>query len=190
MQLTSRKKSRSKLQYQMNEFGGGSNLLVDDARVAPNQAVQATNLMQSQDKIWTTRWGRDYYGVDLTTSIDGAAEFVTSTGTTELVVITNGVAKKSTNGGSWTSITGATFTAGIQCYFMQIAGYLYVFNGTDSMARYDGSVLTTYTQLSAPTGLSASITASGIASGTYRYYGIVTALNEVGETVGDRKSVV
>ena len=104
MQLTSRKKSRSKLQYPIDKFNGGVNLLVDDARVANNQAVQATNLMQDQDGIWTSRWGRDYYGVDLTTDIDGAAEFVTSTGTTQLVVINNGVAKKSNNGVSCTSI--------------------------------------------------------------------------------------
>jgi len=190
MQLSSRKKSRQKLQFPIDKFNGGSNLLVDDARVGINQAVQATNLMQSQDGVWTTRYGRDYYGTDLTTNIDGAAEYVTSAGTTELIVVTDGVVKKSTNGGAWTTVTGATFTAGIQCYFMQIAGYLYIFNGTDSLARYDGTVLTTYTSLSAPTGLSASITASGIASGTYKYYGIVTALNDVGETVGSACAIL
>lgn len=172
----------------MDKFNGGSNLLVDDARVSINQAVQSTNLIQDQDGVWTTRWGRDYYGLDATDNIDGAAEFVSGS-TTKLVVVSGGSFKTSTDGGAWTTVSGATFTAGVQCYFMQIAGYLYVFNGTDSMARYNGTTLTTYTAISAPTGLSASI-AGGLASGTFPYYGIVTALNDVGETVGSACAII
>lgn len=172
----------------MDKFDGGSNLLVDDARISINQAVTATNLWQTQNGVWSTRPGRDYYGVDVSDDIDGAAEYVSGT-TTQLVVIAGGAFKTSTDGGTWTTVSGATFTAGVQCYFMQIAGYLYVFNGTDNMARYNGTTLTTYTSISAPTGLSASIT-GGLASGTFPYYGIVTALNDVGETVGSVCAII
>lgn len=157
-------------------------------------AVQANNLMQVADGIWKTRWGTQYYGSVLAANPDGASEYVKSDGTTELIAIANGVAYKSTDGSAWSSISGATFTVGVQCYFMQMGGYdptdntyhnyLYITNGTDALARYDGSTLTTYSSLAAPAGLAASYVASGLTSGTHTYYAQITALNSIGESVG------
>ena len=173
---------------EIKDFRGGSNYLLDEARLKPNEAQTALNLIQVEDSLWKPRWGTDYYGADLGEACDGATEFVKSDATTELIAISAGKAWKSTNGGSWTEITGATFTDNTQCYFMQIAGYLYIANGTDNLARYDGSVLTTYAQISAPANLLASRVASGLTSGTYTYYGVVTAVNAVGETVGSTEA--
>lgn len=169
---------------EIKDFKGGSNKLLDEARLAPNESKTAQNLIQVQDGLWKPRWGTAYYGVDLGADCDGASEYIKSDGTRELIAVAGTKVYKSTDGGSWTELTGATFTAGTQCYFMQIAGYLYIVNGTDTMARYDGTSLLTYTQLSAPASLTASLVASGLASGTYTYYGEVTALNAVGETTG------
>lgn len=177
----------------IDNFAGGSNNLIDEARMPSIFASQANNLMQVQNGLWATRWGTQGYGTDLGFNPDGAQEYVKTDGTTELIVIANGTAYKSTNGGAWTAITGASFTAGLQCYFMQLGGYdtsntyhayLYIANGTDPLTRYDGTSLSTYASLSAPSGLSASLVASGLSSGVYTYYGQVTALNQVGETVG------
>jgi hypothetical protein len=181
------KKRPKEVLVTINDFKGGSNSLIDEARMPSHFAYESVNMMQVQDAIWKTRWGTNYYGASHASTIDGAQEFVKSDGTTELITITNGKAYKSTDGGSLTEVTGATFTAGTQCYFMQIAGYLYIANGTDALARYDGSVLTTYTALAAPATPGASIT-SGLASGTVTLYGQVTALNEVGETVGSTEA--
>jgi hypothetical protein len=41
-----------------------------------------------------------------------------------------------------------------------------------------------FTEINAPTNLSASLVASGLSSGTYTYYAQVTALNSIGETMG------
>ena len=174
----------------LDNFKGGVNRLLAEARLAPNEAKYAQNLMQVEDGLWKPRWGTDYYGVDFGAVPDGAQEFLKSDGTTELIVIANGNAYKSTNGGAKTEITGATFTAGYQCYFLQIGGKLYISNGYDSLARYDGSTLTTYTSLDAPTGLSASLVASGLTSGTYTYWAEVTAMNDVGETVGSTEASI
>lgn len=190
MKLPSGRRIPKKYIVSIDQFNGGSNSLLDEARMDKKYAVDATNLIQDQDGIWKTRWGSKEYGADHTVNPDGASEFVKSDGTTELVTIANGKAWKSTDGGALTEITGATFTAGLQCYFMQISGYLYIANGTDPLARYDGSVLTTYTALSTPTGLSASRVASGLTSGIYTYYAEVTALNGVGETVGSTEASI
>ena len=189
IRLSGNRKTSQSITHEFKNFRGGSNLLLDEARVADNEAVVSTNLISVQDGLWKPRWGTDYYGAELPANPDGAAEFVKSDGTTELIAIANGIAQKSTNGGTWTTITGATFTVGVQCYFMQIAGYLYIANGTDPLTRYDGSVLSTYSSLSTPTGLG-SARASGLASGVYTYYAEVTAMNTVGETVGSTEASI
>ena len=184
MKFTPSKVRSKELKINVDDFSGGSNKLVDEARMPTKFAVENVNMIQVQDAIWKTRWGTKVYGADHGTTIDGAQEYVKSDASTELVTIAGGKAYSSSDGGSITEITGATFTAGTKCYFMQIAGYLYIANGTDSLARYDGSDLTTYTALAAPENLSASLVTSGLASGTYTYYAQVTALNAVGETEG------
>jgi len=179
---TKRQVNRRKTAIEIDNFKGGSNLLLDEARLALNEAKTAKNLISVQDGLWKPRWGTAYYGVDFGANPDGAFEYVKSDATTELITIADGKAWKSTDGGAKTEITGATFTAGNQCYFMQITGYLYIANGVDSLARYDGSTLATYSSINAPASLAASLVASGLASGTYTYYGEVTSVNEVGET--------
>lgn len=181
---------RRKVSMEIKDFKGGSNLLLDEARLAPNEARSILNLIQCQDGLWKTRWGTAYYGADIGDTIDGATEYVKSDGTTEVIAIAGTKAYSSTDGGSWTEISGATFTADKQCYFMQIAGYLYIANGTDVLCRYNGTVLSTYTSLNPPASLTASLVASGLASGTYTYYGEVTALNDVGESVGSTEASI
>ena len=168
----------------IDRFNKGYSNLIDEARMDPEFAKESNNMMQVSDGLWKTRWGTNYYGAELPENPDGASEFVKADGTTELIAIADGVAYKSTDGGSWSSISGATFTAGVKCYFLQISGFLYIANGTDSLARYDGSSLTTYSSMNPPDNLTASLVASGLTSGTFTYYAQVTALNDVGETVG------
>jgi hypothetical protein len=174
----------------IDAFNGGSNSLVDEARMNSKFAKEANNMMQVSDGLWKTRWGTQYYGAELDANPDGAAEFVKSDGTTELIVIDNGTAKKSTDGGSWSDISGATFTAGVQCYFLQIAGFLYIANGTDNLARYNGTSLTTYSNIDAPANLTASLVASGLSTGSFNFYAQITALNDVGETVGSTEASI
>ena len=174
----------------VDKFRGGTNSLIDEARMGTEFAVESNNMLQTQDGVWTTKWGSQYYGATHASTIDGACEYVKSDGTTELVTISNGKAWKSSNGGTLTEITGATFTAGTQCYFLQISGFLYIANGTDALARYNGTALTTYTEISAPANLSASLVASGLSSGTFNMYAEITALNEVGETVGSTEASI
>lgn len=180
---------KGRLYKEIDSFVGGTNKLVNEARIQLNEALTSKNLIQKGDGQWGVRWGTAYYGADIGDTIDGAAEYVKSDGTTETIAIAGGVAYKSTDGGSWSSISGATFTSDLQCYFMQISGYLYIANGTDNLARYNGTVLTTYNAISAPTGL-AGAKGSSLASGSFTYYAEVTALNTIGETVGSTEASI
>lgn len=183
-------KRRNPTVITIDKFMGGSNSLIDEARMSPQFAVESNNMIQDQDGVWTTKWGSKYYGAEHASTLDGAQEYVKSDGTTELITISNGSAWKSSDGGALTEISGASFTAGLQCYFLQISGYLYIANGTDPLARYNGTSLSTYTEIDAPANLTASRVASGLTSGTYVYYAEVTALNDVGETVGSTEASI
>lgn len=180
--------AQNKFEFEIKDFRGGVNRLLEESRIALNEAKEATNLIQVQDGLWKPRWGTAYYGQDIGATIDGACEYLKSDGTTEIVAIAGGKAYKATDGGAWTEITGATFTSGNTCYFLQILGYLYIANGVDSLARYNGSVLSTYTQINAPTGLAGART--GLASGSYTLYAQVTAVNSIGETVGSSEASI
>jgi len=170
----------------VRDFRGGYNSLVDEARLPSKFATAATNLMQDQDGLWRTRWGRDYFGSAISgeDSLDGATEFIKSDGSRELIAVggTTGKIYKSTNdGANWSQIGSKTLTPGNDVHFLQLRGELYIANGVDNLLRYDGTSLNEYSQLSAPTGLTLS-RGSGLSSGDYTYYYQVTAVNEVGET--------
>jgi hypothetical protein len=184
MKIPLSRKPAKRTLISIDKFNGGSNKLLDEGRMGKQFAFESNNMIQDQDAIWKTKWGSKYYGPAYEAEPDGGSEYVTSEGTTELIVIANGKAWKSTDGGTLTEITGATFTAGLACFFLQIGGYLYIANGTDPLTRYNGTELVQYTEIEAPENLTASLVASGLSSGVYTYYAEVTALNEVGETTG------
>lgn len=188
--LRSSRRRQQKVTLEINDSKGGTNRLLDEARISKNEVVNALNLIQVQDGLYKPRWGTAYYGDDYGAIPDGASEFLKSDGTTELIVVAGGKVWKSTDGGTKTEVTGATFTAGNTCYFMQIAGYLYIANGVDALARYDGSTLVTYTEMSAPTGLAGTATSTISAVSGVTIYAIVTALNSIGETIGSTEAHV
>lgn len=174
----------------IKNFNGGTVTLFDDARVKINQASETTNLMQVQDGIWKTRWGTEYYGQVISgeSSIAGIAEYVKTDGTRELIAIggTTGKVFKSTDGGAWSQIGTATFNTSAKYSFIQIKGLLYIANGVNNLFRYNGTTLVSYTSLSAPT-LSSVTRGSALTAGAFTYYYKVTALNEVGETIGSNE---
>lgn len=96
--------SKRKVEMEIKNFAGGSNLLLDEARLAPNESKQARNLIQVEDGLWKTRWGTAYYTPALPWVCDGAKEYFKSDGTTELIAVAGGHVFKSIDGGSWIEI--------------------------------------------------------------------------------------
>lgn len=169
----------------IDTFKGVATLL-DDVILGKSFAKEATNLILTQDGRWKTAWGVAHYGSSITgeTKIYGAGKYIKSDGTQEKIVIcSSGKAYKSVDDGSWTEITGATFSTTETRYcFLQTDSMLFIANGIDKLTRYNGTNLVRYTEISAPTGLSG--TRNVLTAGTNHNYYKVTALNNVGETVG------
>lgn len=161
----------------------GINQQYSISRLPKEYAYQATNLMLVGDG-WQTRWGsKQYAGVSWTATPDGFTEYTKSNGDRELIVVGDGkVWKVDPTTSTKTEITGATYTVGKKVYFLQIGFDLYIGNGYDSLARYNGSTLSTYSGLTTPSGTSAT-RGAGLTSGSYTLYYRVSAVNSVGETV-------
>lgn len=185
---------RQEVNIRMTDFKAGTITLLDQTRIPLNGAMQSTNLYQMEDGLWTTRPGTATYGQAIpglasTGTIDGGAEYLRSDGTTELIAVANGVVQKSQNGGAWTTITGAAFTAGHKCFFLQVKQRLYITNGVDPLAYYDGLVMNTYTALSAP-GAPTLALGSGLSSGSFTQYYQIVAVNAVGQTNGGTEASI
>jgi len=171
----------------IRQFRGGSNTLIDEARLSSKYAPQSINLIQVQDGLWKTRWGINYYGQAISgeTSISGTAEYIKSNGSREIVAVggSGKIYKSADNGSTWSEVSGGTLTAGYTPYFLQISSYLYIADGDADLLRYNGSTLAAYSSLTKPANVSPS-RGAGLSAGSYTLYYQVTAVNEVGETEG------
>ena len=159
--------------------------MLSETRLDKNEAKQLTNMMLVEDGIPQKRWGTDSYStVTYTNRPDAASEYIKSDSTRELIVIADGkVYRQNPDDNTKTEITGATFTQGTRAYMLQFNDFMYMANGTDNLARYNGSTLSTFSSLSAPTWDGTPITRTGLTAGNFTYYYTVTAVNDVGETV-------
>lgn len=179
----------------INNFDKMSNTLIDDARLDPAMAKESLNLIQVQDGRWKTRWGTEAYGTGISgeSSIDGCGVYVTSAGARELIAIggtTGAIFKSTDDGANWSQVGSVTLTTGKQAHFVQIRSFLYIGNKTDNIVRYNGTTATQYSSLSAPAWAGTPLARTGLTSGSYTYYYQVTALNEVGETVGSTEESI
>lgn len=165
--------------------------ILSDARLGRKTAnhkyaQEATNLIQVEDGIWEgPRPGTGYFGGAVPgTGIDHLAEYTKADKTRELIAISNdGKGYKSTDDGvTWTEVTGATWTAGKQYVSVQFKNQLWVTNGVDPLAYYDGTNFNSFTALSDPGSAPTIARGAGLSAGSYTYYIRYVANNSVGNT--------
>ncbi len=166
----------------IDKMNGGTNTIINPARLDAKYAVESVNLVQDQDGIWRTRPGLSLYGTAITgvSTIDGATQFEKTDGTLETIAIGGGKVWKSQDGGAWTEVTGATFTTGYKPYFYQSNNNLYISNRQDPWAVYNGTTLTKYTALLTPTAPSGAFTT--LTAGSHPNYYRIQAVNGPGFT--------
>lgn len=177
----------------IRDFKDGTISLLDPSRMSPMAASLSLNQYQTQDGLWTTKWGSGAYTQPLPGGymMDGSDEFVDTANVTHIVAVGGGNVYTCTDNGAWTLLTGATLTPGKTCYFIQIHGFLYIANGVDPLTRYDGTNLLQYTALGTPSA--PTLTAStDLTSGTpsQKYYYQIVALNNVGNSIPSSEATV
>src|ERR1035438_4656958 len=122
-------------QQNKNSWRPGVMSFVDESRLPFGAVVQAKNCMQTQDGVWSTRWGSRNYGAVFTGPVTGFTDFIAynSDGSTTnyIMIIDNGALKYSSNGGAWTTITGHTFNTTVWTNMIQYGNDVLICNGVD-----------------------------------------------------------
>jgi hypothetical protein len=178
----------------VDKFGKGIMTLFNTSRLPQDAVAESENMMLDDDGVWTVRPGTSDYGATLTTPIDGICSFTkyNSDGTmnTYVAVIDNGAFKYSSDGGSWTTVSGVTWTANKPASMKQVKSRIYIGNGTDALAYYDISAgtLNSFTALGTP-GAPTPVK-TGLGGTNYTAYYRISAVNEIGETAAGTEGSV
>lgn len=113
-------------------------------------------------------------------SVDGLFQYKEGS-VNELQAISGGELKKySVSTNTWQTISGATFTSNLRTRGVKMRSNMYYGNGIDKFSRYNGSVLATFSAVTAVTGL--TITQIGTTGSTVYAYQ-VTAVTDKGESL-------
>lgn len=178
----------------INNHKRGVISLVDKSRLPRNALEVADNIFLYEDGQAGPRPGVGYFGVESPNEepIEGF-DYFDFDGEIHLVMKAGDTLYRSTDdAATWDACTGQTFTAGTWTNFNQNGSYLYITNGDDPMARYDGTTtLQTYTALTTPAAPTIVETGSGLTAGTnYNYYYKCARVNQVGFSAASVASTV
>lgn len=158
----------------------GLNTLVSNTQIRPDELSQADDVQLVEDgKIQCPRDGQAYYGASSNSKVTGIFPYYKSDGTIELLR-TSSTKLQKYGSGTWSVVSGFTYTDSLNTNGATIFDRLYLCNGDDPLTYYDGSSIVSFTEISAPTNLSLSRTSGS--TGTYTFSYKVSAVTAVGET--------
>lgn len=153
-----------------------------DKSLLPRDALEtADNIFLYEEGQAGPRPGVDYFGTAPSASgIDGFDYYDTGSAV-HLVVAAGGTFYRSTDDGTtWNTLTGATYTAGTTVNMNQYNSYLYLTDGIENIARYDGTTtLQTYTALTTPAAPTLT-TKTGLGGTNITYYYKISRVNSIG----------
>lgn len=127
-------------EFSVVNMGLGLNNLISDTLIKDTEASDLLNIEFVESGCPAKRRGTEQVGDTVGTSITGITPYYMADGT-RLLIRMNGTTLEKLVDDTWTAITGVTFTAG-NANFTQAKNKLYIHNGVDNMAVYDGSTLT------------------------------------------------
>lgn len=168
--------------------------LIDKSKLPKNALEVADNIFLYEDGQAGPRPGVDYFGAVTPNGepIEGF-DYFDYDGAIHLVIKAGDTVYRSTDdGATWDACSGQSFTAGTWTNFNQNGTFLYITNGVDNIARYDGTTtLQVYTTLTTPSAPTVVETGSGLTSGSnYNYYYKCARVNTIGFSVASAASTV
>lgn len=178
------------LQLDWNNWKGGLNTLLRQTEIKDNELAQADNLKLVGLGVPTKREGTaDYFltapsvatGAQRVRGLKGVNFASGVSGVNELLAISDWGMLVKKSGASYSIIQGASYASGYNAEMVQIYNNVYVVNGMDKLTKYSGVSIFGFTELSKPTGVTAT-NLSGV-SGTFTRSFRISAFNAVGETI-------
>lgn len=178
------------IQADWNSFRGGLNTQLRQTEIKDNELAQADNLKLVGLGVPTKRDGtNDFFltapsvatGVQRVRGLKGILFASGSSGINEVLALSDwGFLVKKSNA-SYTMIVGSSYSSGYNAEMVQVYNNVYVTNGVDALTKYNGATISSFTNISRPTGLTAT-NLSGV-SGTFTRSFRISAFNAVGETI-------
>lgn len=185
-----RYKAPKSVQLDWFTFKGGLNTLLRQTEIKDTELAQANNLQLVGQGVPTKRPGTANYflagssvatGSQRVRGLKGVLFASGASGVNELLALTDEGYLVKKNGSSYTIITGASYASGYPVEIVQAFNKVYITNGIDVLTKYNGVTIDKFTQISRPTGLTAT-NLSGV-SGTFTRSFRISAFNAVGETI-------
>lgn len=173
-------------EYTYQSFIRGLNTFQPANKLRADELSEAQNVEIFQDSV-DKRFGTSYVGNSKDSRTRGLAIYTHSDGTKK-IIRSSGTTLQAYNTSTqdYDNLAGKTYTNNLNTDYILAYDDLYVFNGTDNLTKYnkdDSPVITTYTQVSAPTN-GAAARGSGLSAGDFIAYYVLTHYNEIGETTG------
>lgn len=159
--------------------------LVGPTRIPIGGVVMAKNCMQTQDGVWSSRWGSLNYGQPFTGPCTGIVEYSILNGANKgnyVMIMDNGLLKSSKDGGAWTTLSAHVFNSTVPTKLLMWENKVLIVNGQDPFSYWDlgSSTLVTFSGLSTPAAPTSTLTT--LTSGAYPLYYQVTSISANGET--------
>lgn len=183
-------KTPKTIQLDWNNWKGGLNTLLRQTEIKDNELAQADNLKLVGLGVPTKREGTANYfltapsvatGAQRVRGLKGVLFASGASGVNELLALSDyGILVKK-SGASYVEIPGASYASGYNAEMVQAFNNVYIANGFNVLTKYGGVSISSFTQLSRPTGVQAT-NLSGI-SGTFTRSFRISAFNAVGETI-------
>lgn len=170
-----------KREWIFDGFGAGVNTFALSTELKGTELSQLTNGELYGKRSIRPRRGGELLGNTVGGSaVDGLFQYKEGN-VNEIMGIAAGTLKKYNYATSnWESVSGGTFTTGLRTRAVKMRSNLYFGNGTDNFARYNGSLVATFSAVAAPTGL--AVTPQG-STGTAAYQYTVTVVTDKGESL-------
>lgn len=165
------------------DFAKGLNLLLRPTELSNEEMAVADNIMLTGKGVPTGRWGiLTYFTANATGTIGGFGTYKSNDGTQNdfLALSDEGYLVKK-NGSSSTVLTGQSWPSGSAIHTEQLGGKTIIVSSNRPFTLYDGTNLSVFATISAPTGLRAT-NFSGATGPNSQSYEVVAIATNGGQT--------
>lgn len=170
-----------RLSVKTDKWIRGLNTTVSATEIRPDELSEAQDIQLVEDgKVQCPRDGQAYFGNTSGSRVTGLFPYYKSDGTKQLLRMSGtALQKRNTTTNDWDTISGFTYTNNLNANGVMAYDRMYIVNGTDNLTYYDGSAITSFTSISAPSTPTATRTGS---AGSYTFSYKISAVTSVGET--------
>lgn len=185
-QLARRRQVREDPDYRYASWLGGLNTSQYKNKIKREEMSACQNVEISVNSV-DKRRGTDYIDSAAKDTRSRGGAMYTHSGGVKKIIRASGdsIQEFDTSGNTWSDLAGKTYTSDLNTDFIQAYDNLYIFNGTDSLTKYnkdDSPVITVFTEIDPPSSPSAN-RGAGLSTGTFNAYYVLTHYNEIGETI-------